>query len=90
MVTYEYQWNTVHARPDSIRSLGSGELEDDQPDIRPGHQLDAVVRLYLQAGFSYVVARLRRRPDYHKRFWRRRKLLDREFSSGLVLDERRI
>ena len=92
MVTrYEYQWNTVHARPDAISGLAEVESSKMTSQIfAQDISWSPWSRLYLQAGFNYVVSETETpASDYT------RAILESEnnywtvnFSSGLVLDDK--
>jgi hypothetical protein len=88
---YEYQWSTVHARPDSISGLSEVESSKMTSQIfAQDISWSPWSRLYLQAGFNYVVSESETpASDYTQA------ILDAEnnywtvnFSSGLVLDDK--
>ena len=88
---YEYQWSTIHTKPGSISGLSEVESSD-----MTSHILAQDVtwtpwsRLYLQAGFNYVLSETqtpasdltRAILDAQNNYWTL------NFSSGFVLDDK--
>ncbi len=54
---YEYQWSTIHTKPDSLSGLGEVESSTMQSHIIAGDvNWSPWNRLYLQAGVNYVLS----------------------------------
>jgi hypothetical protein len=88
---YEYQLSTVHTKPDSISGLGEVESSDMTSHIIAQNvSWTPWSRLYLQAGFNYVLSETKTpTSDYtqavlnsENNYWTL------NFNSGLVLDNK--
>jgi hypothetical protein len=88
---YEYQWSTIHTKPDPISGLGEAESSQMRSHILAQDVSWAPwSRLYLQAGFNYVLSDTRTpASDYtqailnaQNNYWTL------NFSSGFVLSEK--
>jgi hypothetical protein len=88
---YEYQWNTIHTRPDPVSGLSEAEASKMTSQIfAQDISWSPWSRLYLQAGFNYVLSETETPAsdytqailDAQNNYWTL------NFSAGLVLDDK--